>query len=239
MARIDHDELFATAKEKFEEGQYKVAETLLHQVLAVNNRIPDLFYMLGTIYYDQGKFSKAIKAYQRALEIDPAHTDSSIGLSVIYNDLGRYEEGKEIFEKAQTNLHTVAPHSDPYIEEQFAKKHCELGELYFQYQRYNEAIDQFYKGFKLTVHKAEVMLKIVECLIKQGTVRKAIKELRNLVREYPNFTPARIKLGVLLYESKRVAEAVEQWESALARDGSNSEARRYLEMARYSESTLL
>ena len=40
--------------------------------------------------------------FKKALEIDPHFTNASIGLSVILNDLGRYEEGREIFEKAYT-----------------------------------------------------------------------------------------------------------------------------------------
>ena len=60
--------------------------------------------MLATIYYDKGQFSKAIKTFKRALEIDPTYTDASVGLSIILNDLGRYEEGKEVFQKAQKLL---------------------------------------------------------------------------------------------------------------------------------------
>lgn len=239
MAQVAYEELYSTAKEKFNEGQYKTAETLLQQVLISNNRLPDVFYMLGAIFYEQGKFSKATRAFQRALEIDPTFSDASVGLSLIYNDLGRYSEGKEVFEKAQSYLRQKSSQSDPLLEEQLAKKHCELGELYFNHQRFTEALEQFFKALKLSTKKPEMMLKIVDCFIQQGAQKKALKELKSLAKEYPSFLPARVRLGVLLYNAKRVPEAVEQWEEVLDREPTHQEAKKYLNLTRHSGVSLL
>src|SRR4051812_25935432 len=104
MAYGNLGELIETAREYFIAGDYKRAEPLLQQGLLQNNRSPELFQMLATIYYDQGKFSKAIKTFKRALEIDPTYTDASVGLSIILNDLGKYDEGRKVFEEAQQAL---------------------------------------------------------------------------------------------------------------------------------------
>ena len=87
--------------------------------------------MLATIYYDRGKFNKAIKTFKRALEIDPSYTDASVGLSIILNDLGRYEEGQEVFEVAQKVLEEKKKKNDPFIDKLIAQKHEELGDIYF------------------------------------------------------------------------------------------------------------
>src|SRR5437763_15369445 len=100
MAVVDERELLEIAREKFKVGQMAVAERLLQQLILLNNKIPEVYHMLGTIYYDQGKFTRAIQTFKRALEIDPGFTDASVGLSIIYNDLGKYEEGKSVFEDA-------------------------------------------------------------------------------------------------------------------------------------------
>src|SRR3954464_4297987 len=97
-AEVDKEELLSTARELFAENKYRGAEPLLQQLILLNSKVPEVFQMLGTIYYDQGKFNKAIRSFKRALELDPTYTDASVGLSIIYNDLGRYEEGKEVFE---------------------------------------------------------------------------------------------------------------------------------------------
>jgi tetratricopeptide (TPR) repeat protein len=78
---------------------------------------PEVFQMLGTIYYDQGKFNKAIKTFQRALEIDPSYTDASVGLSIILNDIGRYDEGKKVFQDAKKLIDLRSGRADPYIDE--------------------------------------------------------------------------------------------------------------------------
>ena len=142
MPHVDRSELLEVAKERFREDDYKTAEVLLQQVLLSNKKSPDVFHMLGTIYYDQGKFNKAIKAFQRALEIDPTFTDSSVGLSIILNDLGRYDEGQKVFEEAQKILDQRSQETDPYTEEKLALKHEELGQINRRLSAYEDIHDR-------------------------------------------------------------------------------------------------
>jgi len=200
---------------------------------------PEVFHMMATIFYDQGKFNKAIKTFKRALEIDPTFTDASVGLSIILNDLGRYDEGKKVFVDAQAALANKSTGSDPYIQEKLATKHDELGELYFQYRRYNEAIEQYNRALTLTTRKADLKMKVIECLIKNDDEGRAARELKSLVQEFPQFIPARLKLGLMYFNAKKTIEAVEQWESVLLRDPDHPVAIRYLQMAQESGSTLL
>lgn len=104
MAESLIDEMLAEARENFVDGNYKVSEPILNQLILQNTRNPEVYQMLATIYYDKGQFNKAIKTFKRALEIDPAYTDASVGLSIILNDLGKYEEGKQVFQEAQKLL---------------------------------------------------------------------------------------------------------------------------------------
>ena len=92
------NDLIETAQELFNKGKYSQVEAIINQLILNNCKDPTIFQMLGTIFYDQGKFNKAIRSFKRALEIDPGYTDASVGLSIILNDLGRYEEGKKVFE---------------------------------------------------------------------------------------------------------------------------------------------
>ncbi|MBK9293776.1 MAG: tetratricopeptide repeat protein [Oligoflexia bacterium] len=231
MAVVDEQELLEVAREKFRNGQLPIAERLLQQLLLINNRLPEVYQMLGTIYYDQGKFTKAIQTFKRALEIDPTFTDASIGLSIIYNDLGKYEEGKAVFQEAQRVLAFKKTKSDPYIEEKLSLKHLELGDLYFQYQRFDEALEQYYKASSLTIRKPDAHMKIVEVYIKKNQASKAVKELRKLIDSFPGYIPARLKLGVVFYNSNKVVEALQEWEGVLSRDPLNSDAQNYLKLA--------
>lgn len=239
LGRSDIKELLETAREHFREGNYRVAESLLQQLLLVDSRNPEVFHMMATIFYDQGKFNKAVKTFRRALEIDPTFTDASVGLSIILNDLGKYDEGKKVFLEAQAALAKKSSDADPYIQEKLASKHDELGEMYFRYKRYDEALEQYLKALSLSTRKADLKMKIIECFIKKEDTSRAVKELRVLVQEYPQFVPARLKLGLLFFAAKKVIEAVEQWETVLIRDPDHPLANKYLQMAQESGSTLL
>lgn len=232
-----NDDLLSSAKDFFRNGRYSSAEPLLNQLILKGAKDREIFHMLGTIYYDQGKFNKAIRSFKRSLEIDPSYTDASVGLSIILNDLGRYDEGKKVFEEAKGLLAKGASKEDPYINEKLALKHDELGELYFRYQRYMEALEQYYKSLHLSTRKPELTMKVVETLVRLGESHKALKELRSLISNFPSFMTARLKLGVLLYESGSVAEAVEEWERVLAREPAHAEAKRLLQLAQASHQT--
>ena len=224
-------DVVAEAKEAFIAGNYKISEPILQQLLLQGTRNPEVFQMMATIYYDKGQFNKAIRTFKRALEIDPTYTDASVGLSIILNDLGRYDEGKKVFEDARSILNQNKGTSDPYVEEKIASKHEELADLYFQYGRYNEALEQLLKAQKLSSRRAEISMRIAECFVKLGDTQKAIRCLQSMLRDYPHFNQARLKLGIIFYNLHQVAEATEQWENILLRDPKHSEAKKYLKMA--------
>lgn len=224
-------EMLVSAREYFRENKYTLAEPILNQLILKNAKSPEVFHMLGTIYYDQGKFNKAIRAFRRALELEPTFTDASVGLSIILNDIGRYEEGRKVFDEARELLDRQTAQEDPYINERFSIKHDELGEMYFQHSRFKEALEQYFKSLALSNRKPELTMKIVECFLRVGETEKALRELRGLIKEYPGFLSARVRLGRILYDMGEVAEAIEHWEAITRRDPSHSEAQRLLRQA--------
>jgi tetratricopeptide (TPR) repeat protein len=225
------EDILIEARNHFINGNYKMADPLLQQLILQGTRNPEIYQMLATIFYDKGQFSKAVKTFQRALEIDPTYTDASVGLSIILNDLGKYDEGRRVFIEAQSILEKRTNKSDPFVDERLASKHEELGDLYFQYKRYSEAQEQILKALKLSNRKPELTMRLAEVCSQMGQVDRAVKDLKNLVREYPQLITARLKLGLILYNHNRVAEAVEQWENVLVRDSQHPEALRYIKMA--------
>ena len=74
-------------------------------------------------------------------------------------------------------------------------------------------------------------MKVVECYVRLSEPDKALRELRSLIKEYPGFLSARVRLGRILFETGDVAAAVEQWEAVVERDGRHLEAQRLLRQA--------
>jgi cytochrome c-type biogenesis protein CcmH/NrfG len=226
-----NDEMLVSAREYFRDNKYNLAEPILNQLILKNAKSPEVFHMLGTIYYDQGKFNKAVRAFRRALELEPTFTDASVGLSIILNDIGKYEEGRKVFEEARELLARQTAQDDPYVNEKFSIKHDELGEMYFHHARFKDALDQYYKALALSSRKPELTLKVVECYMRLDESDKALKELRGLVKEYPGFLSARIRLGRILFDIGDVQNAIEQWEAVVERDRTHAEAQRLLRQA--------
>ena len=239
MSQFLKEDLLIEARNNFINGNYRMSEPLLQQLILQGTRNPEVYQMLATIFYDKGQFSKAIKTFKRALEIDPTYTDASVGLSIILNDLGKYEEGRQVFMDAQELLEKKTNKSDPFVDELLASKHEELGDLYFQYKRYPESLEQILKALKLSARKPEITMRLAEVYSQMGEHERAIKDLKALVRDYPSLTAARLKLGLILYNRNRIAEAVEQWENILVRDAQHPEALRYIKMAQAAGITSL
>jgi tetratricopeptide (TPR) repeat protein len=237
MAFSDYREMMKQAKESFIEGDYRTAEPLLQQAILQNNKDPEIYQMLATLFYDKGQFNKAIKAFKKALEIDPSYTDASVGLSIILNDLGRYEEAKEIFIDAQDRLNETKKQTDPFIEDRIAQKHVELGDLYFQVEKFEDALEQYMKAKKLSNNPGQLILKVAECFMKIHKEQRATQELQLFLRDYPQNAEARVRLGIYMYQMNRVYEAVEEWEKVLMRDPHNADAKHYLQLARETHLT--
>lgn len=229
-------ELFEAARQFFRENQYGQAEPLLQQLASADRGTPnqraEVWHMIAVMFYDRGKFSKAIKFFKRALEISPAFTDASVGLSIILNDLGRYEEGRKVFLDAQAALAKKNVSEDDILKERLASKHDELGEMYLKHRQYEEALEQFKLALAIAPRKVELRLKVIDAMIGLGDLGRAFREIRSIVQENPGHAKARIKFGIMLYQAKRIADAVDQWETVLMRDPEHPEAKRLLDIAR-------
>jgi tetratricopeptide (TPR) repeat protein len=228
----DPKELLDLAREKFIAGEYNTAESIISQILPQNSQVPELYQMLATIYYNKGQFNKAIKTFKRALEIDPNYTDASVGLSIILNDLGRYEEGKKIFIEAQARLDQRNSKSDPVVNDKLSHKYEEIADFCCQSKRYNEALENLERALTLAPKRLDLFVRMADCHLKMNSTDKAYRILKQVMRENPNYIPAKNKLGVILYNKNQIAEAIEQWEGVLMIDPKHPEALRYLRVAK-------
>lgn len=234
-------DLIETARSFFKENIYTRAEPILHQLALSGQGSPaeqaEVWHMIAVILYDRGRFTKAIKTFRRALEIDPTFTDASVGLSIILNDLGRYEEGRKVFQDAQGALNRKSFDQDSMLKERLASKHHELADMYLSHKRWDDALDQYRQALAILPGKVDLRLKVVEALAAKGELGQAFKEIRQIVQEQPANHAARLKFGFMLYQAKRVADAIDQWETILLRDPDHPQAKEYMRMTRDADDT--
>lgn len=208
------------------------AEALIQEKLKQDSHGADGYYLLGVLHYFRGQVGPTVENLKKALSIDPRHTDAAICLSVLFNDIGRYDEAKQVFEQANHSVVHQRAGDDWGIDRKFAVKHLELADLYFRYRRYDEAIEEYGKAALLDPSTLDIRIRLAKAHAKKGYVTRALQELQQLKREHAEFVPGRLQLGLLHYSQGDVLEAELEWESILEVDPSNREARAYLEMAK-------
>ncbi len=214
--------------------EFDRAETLIREKLAQDPDSADGYYLMGVMNYFQGKLGPTVENLKKALEIQPQHTDAAICLSVLFNDIGKYDDAKKVFEQANQSVAHKRTGDDMGVDRKFAVKHLELADLYFRYRRYDEAIEEYSKAAALDPTTFEIRIRLAKVYAKKGFVTRAIQELQQLKHEHPHYAPARIQLGLLHYSQGNVLDAELEWEGVTEVEPTNREALAYLEMARRS-----
>lgn len=235
-------ELIKKGKDCFNRAEYKKAELIFNEVVEIDKSDVDAFFYLGNIFHLKGEIGKSIQAFKKVLDLQPEHTDASISLSVLYNDIGKYDEGKKIFEVANERVKSkqVAGNiEDPHINKKFAQKHYDIAELYYSYNRFDEALFDYNKAIGLDPSNLEARIKIAKVYAKKGFIIKSFEVLRKLKNEHPNYEPARVALGILHYGNGNVIEAQTEWKKVLSQNPHNSEAAMYLNLSKTATETTL
>lgn len=238
---VKMNDLLKKAKEAFQKNDLKTAGLLLNEVIEQNPNSTEGFFYLANVFHLRGELGKAIKAFSRVLELEPNHTDAAISLSVIYNDIGKYEEAKAIFEKANNQVKNSQGHglSDPHLNKKFSLKHYEIAEMYASYSRHDEALFEYNKASALDPENLEIRIKISKNYSKKGFLSKAFEELKRLKNEQPGYMPARIALGLLYYGNGNIIEAQAEWQNVLSREPNHAEASMYVNLSRGATETTI
>jgi tetratricopeptide (TPR) repeat protein len=235
-------ELLQKGREAYQGREFKKAKVYFEEVLEVDSRSDEAYFFMANIFHQDGEIGKAIKAFQKVIEINPSHTDASISLSVLYNDIGMYDDAKKYFDQANQRVKSRAGAGTPedsHINRKFSQKHFELAEMYLSYNRFDEALFEYNKASALDATNLDARQKIAKVYAKKGFVNKALDELKKLRNDHSEFLPARVALGVLYYGTGNVIEAQAEWEKVLTKDPHNSEAQMYLNLSRTASETTI
>ncbi len=211
--------------------EFQQAEQLITARLREDPEDPDTHYFHGVLRYLQGQLAPTVESLKKALLLDPKHTDAAICLSVLYNDIGKYDEAKRVFEQANQSVTAKASLENSEINRKFAVKHLEIADLYFRYRRFDEAIEEYGKAILLEPSNLEIRIRRAKAYAKKGFLTRSMQELQQLKHEYPEYIPARIQLGLLHYSQGNVLDAELEWEAVLEIDADHREAQAYLKMA--------
>ncbi len=231
-SKLDRNSADQKIQDLLSQRQFSQAESLIKKRLQEDPKNPDIHYLQGVFYYFQGQVGLTVENLKKALELNSKHTDAAVCLSVLLNDIGKYDDAKRVFEQANQSIAHKQPRENTEINRKFAVKHLEIADLYFRYRRYDEAIEEYGKAAHLDPTFLDTRIRRAKAYAKKGFLTRAMQELQHLKLEQPWFIPARIQLGLLHYSQGNVLDAELEWESIRDIDPTHREALAYLDMAK-------
>jgi tetratricopeptide (TPR) repeat protein len=221
------DELYMRGREAFDRNDYAEAEKCFLEVVKARP-YADVYNKLGLIYHGKGELGKATVAFKKALELNPNYTEVSLNLAVTLNDMGKYNEAGDIFNKAAKIAHGSPFSLDPFIKGKLANEHAKIGDIYYDLGLFGEAVEEYKKAINLRPTFVDIITKIGIAYREKGLYNEAIREFMKAKEINPRYATARINLGITYYMKGFIDMAVTEWNEALEVNPDNTDAQMYL-----------
>lgn len=219
------------ARDYYQGGEYDKARPHLEAVLEAHHDFADVHNMMGVVQYEAGRANKARVCFEAALELNPRYTEAALNLCVCYNELGLYEDAKQVYNSARGSSDGVGlDQLDPFVRGKISNMHGELGDAYTAVGLGEHAIKEFRKALSVSPTFVDIRTKLATTLRDEGRIEEALDELLAIRELSPDYLQARIHLGVTLWRADRIPEARAEWEHVLAENPDNRSCRVYLKM---------
>jgi len=190
------------AQSLMRDDEEKAEKTLL-AVLETDPDILDAHQMLGHLSTTQRRFEDALGHFGRALELDPVHKNSLMGMASSYRALGRKEEALVGYRRALE----VAGHD--------TRATLAIADIEFNLGRIDEAAKALEDAAETTEAPALIHNKLGEVRVEQGRQGEALTLFATAIGEKDGFALPHFNLAVLYEERGEAEPAVAHYEKAI------------------------
>lgn len=221
----------AAGRELYLAGDYEKARPHLEAVRDAHEDYADVHNMLGFIHFEQGRPEQAREELERALAINPHYTEAVLNLAVVCNELGLYDEGRRLYERAHHSRGSGGlDQLEPLARGKIANMHSDLGDAYTSLGLGEHAIKEYQKALRVCPTFVDIRTKLANALRDAGRNEEALDEYQAIVDLSPEYVPGRTHFGITLWRAGRVDEARQQWREVLELDPDNRSCNVYLSM---------
>ena len=221
-------QLLLLGRERFDRGEYTEAEAALREVITKEDRFADVHDMLGIIAHARSNYVAAEHHFERALALNPHYTEAALNLAVTYNDRGKYEAAREVYQKLRAQPAHAGIDIEPFARGKIANMHAALGEAYLDVEHVREAVAEYEKAVALCPDFADLHTRLGAILRDHGDLARSQAHLEEAVRARPGYVPAHLHLGATLLALGNRAEAEAHWKQVLTLEPDNSRAKMYM-----------
>lgn len=168
----------------------------------------------------KGEFGEAIKAFRKALELNPYYVDVRNDLGVALLAAGQREEGRRELMNAFNDPTNPTPERTAY----------NLGWSLFEEKRYAEALTWYQTSLARSRDEVGPHIAIADTLTALGRGTEAIGQLEAALKVEPESPLVAVELGSAYYRAGRFAEARKHLEAAARSDPGGASGRRAAEL---------
>jgi tetratricopeptide (TPR) repeat protein len=226
----DIKELYEHGTELFNKGKYVEAEGLLREVIKHSPHYADVSNKLGQISHHDGRFEEAAEFFESAIKHSPLYTEAYLNLAITYNDMGEEDRAVELFERMKKLAPAHPGDLDLFVAGKFANEHFKVGNMYMDFNRHDDAIEEYRKALKLRPDLPDIQTRLGIALREKGLYDEAVSVLTDAKKNKPNYGPAWVQLGLTYYMQGFTGLAFEEWENALKRIPDLKEAEMFLDL---------
>src|SRR4051812_40127798 len=156
--------LMHLAREHYENREYEQAEPILVTIVREHQGFADMFNMLGVIHHGHGRFTQAQEMFEHARKINPAYTEAALNLAVTYNDLGKYQQAKDVYARAIAHSKAEPMQLDPFAKGKIANMHARVADAYAGIGMNSEASREYRKALDLCPTFVDIRTKLAAVL---------------------------------------------------------------------------
>lgn len=210
LARIYTRMIGDSQANRIDEGMVKKAIEQYQKITEGDPKDVESWLMLGRLNKIAQNSTEALKAYQKALEIDPDNEDATTGLAMVYTDLGD--------NKAAADLLRKITEKNPS-----ARSLTTLAGVYEQLKDYALAAETLRKALEQQPGNADLKHALAQDLLLADQLDDALKLYQDLVAEDPKDEQSLLRMSQIYRQKKDFAKAQDAADKAKQIDPTNLE----------------
>ncbi len=198
-------------------GDLKRARVLLNKALVRDPRRVDTLIAMASLASQEGNHEEGLELLHKAGEIDPKSMEVLFKTSAIQEETGKDEDAIASYQKLLA------------LEKDNRKALRNLRDIYLKHNRWQEALEIQRKVLKVgpgpnRVEQEKGLLiylryEAAQQAVNEGSPEEAKSELKDIVRQKPDFAPARVSLGDAYAAMNRGDDAVKTWQEGYKKLG--------------------